>query len=282
MKALDFYIDRVKTLPPAPRLLVELLRLLQEPEVDASSIVDCVTFDPALTASVLQRCNSAAQGLAEPVHSISEGVVRLGFNEIYRLVAATIAETALNSPQPGYGIAAGQLWQHSAATAVAARVVAGRLGLEVNQAFTAALLHDIGKLVLSSLLEDAYNEVIRETEQAGHSFLKTEKILLGVDHAEAGGRLLERWGFPDVLVSAVRCHHDPVQANPHKRLAACVYVSDMVAHLLGLGLGYQAYAVEGRPEALRILEIAPRELESLVIEANTALERTEWATQIAP
>ena len=148
MQALDNYINEIKTLPPAPRVLSQLLVLLNEEEAHAGQIVELIAFDPALTAKVLQRCNNAAAGLGGSVSDLDEAVTQVGFNTIYRLVAMVIGEGLLGSEQPGYGIGTGGLWEHSVRTAVAARVMASKLGGEENLAFTAALLHDIGKLVL--------------------------------------------------------------------------------------------------------------------------------------
>jgi putative nucleotidyltransferase with HDIG domain len=139
-----------------------LLVLLNEDDGHASQIVELIAFDPALTAKVLQRCNSAAFGLAGSVSNLDEAVTQVGFNAIYRLVAMVSAKSLLGAGQAGYGIGSGELWEHSVTTAVAARVMARKLGGDENLAFTAALLHDIGKLVLGAFLEDCRQSVLRK------------------------------------------------------------------------------------------------------------------------
>ena len=153
MQALDNYINEVKTLPPAPRIITQLLLLLNQDDVHAGQIVELIALDPALTAKVLQRCNNAAAGLCHPVSDLDEGVAQVGFNAIYRMVAMVVGEGLLISEQQGYGIGGGELWEHSVTTAVAARVIARKLSGDENVVFTAALLHDIGKLVLGTFLE---------------------------------------------------------------------------------------------------------------------------------
>ncbi len=272
MQALDAIIDRVKNLPPAPRILPELLEVLRRDDADASEVVRLITFDPALTAQVLRRCNSAHYAFAEPVRDLQNAVVRIGMGEIYRIVANLIGERMLGAPQLGYGIAQGELWKHSAASAVAARLIARELGAEERVVFTAALLHDIGKLVLSTSLEGAYAEVISKTENCKLSFLEAEKAILGVEHAEIGGRLLARWNFPEDLAGAVWHHHDPAQAKSDKRLAAYVHLGDALAHMLGHGYGHQAYAVRCRAEALQILEVTSQDLEQFLIKTADSIE----------
>lgn len=265
MNTLDGLIDQAPNLPPAPRILPELLAALNEDDVDTARVEHLITFDPVLTAQVLRRCHSAHFGFAKPVQDLQEAVLRLGFSEIYQIVASVIGEPMLAAQQPGYGLAQGELWKHCAVAAVAARVAARELGGDESMVFTAALLHDIGKLVLSTALEGAYADVIAKTEDGQHSFLEAEEAILGVGHAAVGGRLLQRWNFPENLVSAVWHHHDPRQAKSAEQLAAYVHLGDVLAHLLGHGYGHQAYAVRCRPEALDLLKISASDVEQLLL-----------------
>jgi putative nucleotidyltransferase with HDIG domain len=273
MQTLDDYINQIKTLPPAPRVLWQLLVLLNDVDSHAGQIVELIALDPALTAKVLQRCNNAASGLSRPISDLDQAVALEGFNAIYRLVAAVVGESILSSGLPGYGIGAGQLWEHSVTTAVAARVVARQLGGVENLAFTAALLHDIGKLVLGAFLEGPSQSVLKETGLSGRSFIEAEKALLGVNHAEIGGRVLARWNFPANLVGAVWHHHNPAEAGPHGQLAACVHLGDIIAHCLGQAHGYESFALHPRADALQILGISPNEIDTLVIETDAALQQ---------
>jgi putative nucleotidyltransferase with HDIG domain len=273
MQALDNYINEIKTLPPAPRILTQLLVLLNEDNIHPDRIVELIEIDPALTAKVLQRCNSADSGCAYTVSDLHEAITRVGFNEIYRMVAMVIGESLLGAEQQGYGIGMGELWEHSVTTAVAARVIGRKLHGPDNLAFTAGLLHDIGKLVLGTFLEGSQQSVFEKTGPSGLSFLEAEKAILGVEHAEIGGRLLARWNFPDELVKAVWHHHDPAQARPHEQLASYIHLGDLIAHCLGQAQGYESFAVHARAEALQILEINPEDMDSLVLETDLALKQ---------
>lgn len=239
MQELDDYINKVEQLPPAPRILPQLLFLLNQTDIDSSKVVDLIAFDPALTAKVLQVCNSAYFGSAVPASDIQEAVTRLGFQQVYRIVAAVSGARALSPPQKGYGIAEGELWRHSVTTAIAAQLMAKELNEEQNVIFTAALLHDIGKIILANALEHIYAKIVEETERHQSALLETEKKLLGVEHAEIGGRLLARWKFPTDLIAAVQHHHQPSAAEGHERLAAYVYLGNMIAYFIGHGYGHR-------------------------------------------
>jgi putative nucleotidyltransferase with HDIG domain len=175
---------------------------------------------------------------------------------------------------------AGELWKHSVTTAVAAQLIASKVGDDQNVAFTAGLLHDIGKVILSNALEHTYAKLVEETEINQTALLETEKKLLGVHHAEIGGRLLARWKFPAPLVAAVWFHHLPRGAKPHDRLASCVYLADLISHFLGHGYGHQAFALRGRAEALEILELKPEDLPFLMIQTVENFHTVEALFQV--
>jgi len=269
---LDKFLNHAKALPPAPRILPDLLSLLRQEDVDSERVVRLIMFDPALTIRVLQLANSAVFAGTQPVQDLQTGVARLGFDQIYEIVASAVGERTLGGEQPGYGLAAGELWRHCAVTAVAGRVIAQSRGADENLAFTACLLHDLGKLILSTALETQYAEVMRLIGEGQLSFIEAEKKIFNVDHAELGGRLLQRWKFPDTLAQPVRHHHTPDKAGPHMLLASIAHAADLIARLLGHGYGHQAYAVRTNSKAMALLGLRENELDRLVSEVQNALE----------
>lgn len=266
MRELDDYLNRVKNLPPAPRVLPELLALLREENVDTSRVVAVISLDPGLTANVLQLCNSAYFAASTPADDLHEAVTRLGFRQVYQLVAALVGGRAMSPAQKGYGIDKGELWKHSVAAAVAAQSVARHLDDPESTVYTATLLHDIGKIVLSEALEQQYDRLVADTRDRQQSLLETEKAILGVHHAEVGGRLLARWRLPANLVDAVTHHHAPLDAGPHARLAAHVYLGNMIAHSMGMGCGCLPFAMRGRDEILDLLGLSADELPRFMIQ----------------
>jgi putative nucleotidyltransferase with HDIG domain len=253
MQELDDYINKVKNLPPAPRILPELLALLEKEDIDSSCVVELIAYDPGITAAVLRLCNSAFFGSAEPAEDLQQAVNRLGFRQVYFLVAAVSSAKLFGQDQRGYGIDTSELWKHSVTAAVAAQLVAEEKGGDAGVAFTAGLLHDIGKMILAEALEHSYARLVEETECYQACMGQTEKRLLGVNHAEVGGRLLARWQFPANIVSAVSSHHQPALAETAKDLAAYVYVGNMIAYFMGHGYGHHALGLRGRTEAFEIL-----------------------------
>jgi putative nucleotidyltransferase with HDIG domain len=281
MQAIDDFIDNLRYLPPAPRIVPELMRLLKQSDVDSSKIVKLISFDPALTANVLRVCNSAYFAAATPTSDLQEAITRLGFQQVFQLVAAAMGARVLGAAQPGYGLDEGELWKHSVAVAVTAQLIAAKLSDDDSQVFTAALLHDIGKIVLASALESVYQKLVRETETNQQSLLESERKLLGVQHAEVGARLLERWRFPSSVVSAVWFHHSPRGAGKHQRLASYIYLADMVAHFMGHGYGHMAFALRGRSDALTILGLTSESIPQFLMEAFDEMHRVDALCSLA-
>src|SRR4030095_4369881 len=176
------------------------------------------------------------------------------------MVAAVTSGPALKPAQAGYGIEDGELWKHSVTAPVAAPLIAKDQDEDESIVFTGGLLHDIGKIILSRRMEGKYAKLIVETENNGCSLLEAEKKLLGVHHAEIGGRLLARWNFPENLVTAVWFHHEPAAATAHNRLAAYLYVANMVAYSLGHGYGHQAFALRDDAACLELLNLTPEDV----------------------
>lgn len=281
METLDGIINKVTHLPPFPRNVPQLLEALGEPDVDADRVVALIQYDPALTANVMRLCNSVVFGVGRPANDLHEAVLRLGLNEVYQLVLAVSCAKTLGLPQQGYGLDPGELWKHSVATAVAAKLLASDRGDDPNLVFTAGILHDIGKVVLASALETTYAELMRDIEDQQHSLLEAEKRILGVQHAEVGGRVLERWKFSGGLVAGVWFHHDPQMAGAHSKLASYVYVGNMIAYFLGHGYGRLAFAMRGRAESLDYLELAPSDLPGYMIRTVDGLKAVEGLLNLA-
>ena len=266
MQSIDDYIKSVRYLPPAPRVVPDLMKLLNQPDVDSSRIVRMISVEPSLTANVLRVCNSAYFGSSLPTTDLQEAVTRLGFQQVYRLVVAATGAKLLAAPQKGYGLDPGELWKHSVASAVAAQLMARKLGEDDNLVFTATLLHDLGKIILAQSIEESYVRLIREAETHQLSLLESETKLLGVNHAEVGGRLLAQWKFPADVVAAVTHHHAPNSAGAHQRLASFVYLGNMIAYFMGHGFGHIAFAMRARGEALAILKLPAESIPQFMLE----------------
>jgi putative nucleotidyltransferase with HDIG domain len=172
------------------------------------------------------------------------------------------------------------LWRHSVAAAVSSSEVAAEAGQAKAVAFTAGLLHDIGKLVLASAEGKAYAEVIRRAKDEGMLLSTLERSAFLVDHAELGGELLRRWNLPPEIIAAVRYHHELEAAPSCKPLTAAVQVGDIIAHqLLADGLANTGL-MTASTAPWDILKMSPGDLPRLLAKSQAELEQVKGMLEI--
>jgi putative nucleotidyltransferase with HDIG domain len=269
------YLDDVASLPPAPMLLTQLLTLFRDPDCDIDHIVQLITHEPSLTAQILRTSNSAAFAGEHPSTDIFEAVTRLGFYQVYCLVVSLCGARAKSMEGADKGINVDELWRHSVAVAVAASTVAEASDQTKAVAFTAGLLHDIGKLVLASIGRERYAAAIQRARTESVSLSSVEQFVFIIDHAELGGELMRRWNLPPDVVAAVRFHHDLASAPPCERLTAAVQIGDTIAHqIAGEDLGSTDIFTPLTP-ALATLHLSQDDIPRLLATSQSELEKVK-------
>jgi putative nucleotidyltransferase with HDIG domain len=270
MQPADDILDGITTLPPAPQVLPRLLEALADPDSDTSNLVDLITFDPALTARLLRAVNSALVASATQIKDVPEAVNRLGMNAIYQIVAAVHGARSLRPSCPDWGIDPAAMWQHSVTTALAAQFLARDSDEDEGVAFTAGLLHDLGKIVLAEFFKNQYAETLAEPNVNPAFAWDAEKRRFGVDHSEMGGRLLARWKFPAPIITSVWHHHAPGLGESFDRLSACVTLANAIAHEVEHG-GALAALTEQESAAFELLNISRERVEYYLEETRENL-----------
>jgi putative nucleotidyltransferase with HDIG domain len=231
-EALDAYLDRIKHLPPKPTLMIELIKLFRQPNADVEQIVALLRHDPVLSIEVLRRCNSSYGGLEEPVMDIYEAVFRLGFYEVYQITVTLFGMRMMSMKKELHGFPIENLRLHSTMTAVAAGALALEAGESEGLAFTAGLLHDVGKMVLALAENEKYAALLEDCRRDGSSLNEAEKKLFGFNHTEIGARLLHRWGVPVEVVLPVLEHHEPQPMGEWRRFAMITNISSRLANYI--------------------------------------------------
>lgn len=271
-------IASMPDLPVPSNSAIKLAQLLTSLDASGEEVVEIVKRDGVLCAKVLAFCNSAFFSFSGRVGSVDHAILLLGYREMQHLVLALGFGGPLRRALPGYAIEGQELWRHSLITAQAADwVVAGARTpvAEPSVAYTAGLVHDIGKLVLNHALDDAVQtEMRRLVESEGKSRLEAEQAVLETDHAEVGACLLQRWRLPDTIVEAVAHHHRPV-SKPIPRLSAVVHLANLTAHEVGSAPGWDSYAVRADEDTAADLGFDAEALERILLKAYEALPRID-------
>lgn len=264
LKALD-------DLPPMPQVVVKVQKLMADPRAGQRDLAKVLQTDAALVARVLRLANSAYYGYKGKVASLERATVLLGQQTIKELIMTAGASKLLEKKLPGYGWSSDELWRHSLAVGLSAKIIAERTKPELaGDAYLAGLIHDVGKLVLDPYLlerRQAFKTVLADETS---TFLDAERKVLGFDHAELGGQVGQRWSFPENLATAVTFHHRPsrVKGSP---MAYMVHLANYIAHSGGFGFGDDDLVLTLEDGTLGQLGLEPETIKEIVLEIMEAM-----------
>ena len=228
-------IDRIGTLPSLPAVILELIQSLGDDSVDTQLLAKKIASDQALVAKMLRVANSSFYGLQGKVTSIQDVIVVLGLRSV-RTLAMAAAVTGSFTQRNAAGFDFSAFWRHSMGTALCARALARRLKLSEENAFTAALLHDIGRLALAACFPAHLTAVLAWRTEHDCLLLQAEHAVIGIDHAMIGEALTAHWKFPLLIQEAVALHHS-LDGSEHSRLSGVVHIADGLSHALEFAEG---------------------------------------------
>jgi len=227
----------IERLDPLPATLQKLLRALENENIGPSQVADYVEYDPAVASSVLRLANSAAYGGLSRTDTLRDAVVRLGTTRILDIVLGDHVRR-LKIAAPMYDLHEDDIWAHSVAASLAVKALERECPKAdiPKSASIGALVHDIGKLVMVRYLKADVDSILALRDARNITFVEAERELFGCDHAEVGGEIATRWGFPTDVAAAIQKHHQvPVEA-PSPAVDAVV-IANLAAKAIGTGLG---------------------------------------------
>lgn len=229
-KMLTGLVGSLQDLPSVPRAFSELRNALADPETSIDGVVKIVEQDVAISAKVLQLVNSAFFGVTREVADIRTAVSYLGISILQNLVLSLEAFRSFQAAKPIPGFSLDRFHEHAQLAAKIAGAAPGKSKMG-GMAVGAALLHDIGKLVIAERAPEHLARAIQGAQQEKRPLYVVEEELIGVSHAEVGAYLLSLWGLPYPLVEAVAHHHHPERVQQDKLgVLAVVYLSNLMAH----------------------------------------------------
>lgn len=224
-------VEAASRLRPLSHSTAALVELTTKPNVDMQEISQVVTHDQVLAATVLREANSAASGASSTIGSVDQALVRLGLARVLSVAIRSSVSKELASAVPAYGLGEGDLALDSVVGSIAAEVVRERATVALPpETSTAALLRDIGLLVLATFLDAPHLALLGVTRDAGVPLTSGERMVLDANHAEVGAVLCQAWKFSDTVRLGVQYHHEP--ASCEEPIAHALYVADAVARTI--------------------------------------------------
>ncbi|MBI2815157.1 MAG: HDOD domain-containing protein [Opitutae bacterium] len=224
----DQVVRELRHLPSAPKVLPRLKRLLTNCNSSMSEIVALIRLDPAISARVLQTANSAYYSKGVRCFTVDEAVNRVGYTQVYELVAYAVASQVLVRPLGAYGMEPDELWRMSVACALAAEMLAGLTGEERDIAYTVGLLHCVGLLAIDEWIQRNHPGRRLVSQGFPRETCEHERALLGFTQAETGASLLRHWDFPLSMSEPIRWQYFPRSTAGYQRLACLLHAAKWV------------------------------------------------------
>jgi len=259
---LEAIIFKTFDIPPMPEVATKIVRAADNVKVSANELAEIINSDPGLVTKTLRIANSALFSPTKKIDSLQQAVVALGFKTVKNLAIAASARILSRTPGP----IEAALWQHSIGAAVAGGCIAARdKRVSGDEAFTAGLLHDVGKFILHTHNQDKFKKALELRKKRGMTSVAAEFEAYGFDHTAVGAAVLRRWNLPEALVGAVRFHENISILRSAKdevlRLAAATNLANRVTYTLKLGVDIPYEDTGDTQEAaVKILGLSPKDL----------------------
>ncbi|HET6515445.1 MAG TPA: HDOD domain-containing protein [Thermodesulfovibrionales bacterium] len=266
-------IEQVDSLPTIPPVVRKLLSTIDSPTLSLTELGNVISKDQALTARLLKMVNSPIYGFPGRISSVSQALILLGLNVVKGMLLGISVFEIMEKTMMG-------LWEHSLSTAVLARSIAMRKGLnEPEEVMVSALLHDIGKVAMKTKFSEDYEAALSISEKEEILIRDAEEKVFPLSHAEAGGWLSKKWNFPVTLIEPIAYHHKPSLAKNAPLQTAIVHLADVLVRARGIGFAGDRLVPAVNPrtweelaltesdmrEALMTMEDSVQEAEDLVI-----------------
>jgi putative nucleotidyltransferase with HDIG domain len=244
-------INNIDDLPTLPAVAMAVNRMLQDVNAPIEKMVAMLEKDQSLALRLLRLVNSSFYGFKSRITSLRHAVTLMGYNTVQHAVVTVSVIDCLKISSTLDGFQASFFWTHSIGVAVLCRYLAARTKLaEPEEAFTAGLVHDIGKVVLASHFTDEFTALMDKVSADGITFYTSEKCCDTYPHNLIGAHLAKRWMLPDILQTAIRHHHGGHAGSPQKPLVDLVVVADTLMNVLDNAAGHH-FKQDFVPETVR-------------------------------
>lgn len=261
-------IQRLKELPTLPAVALKVMDMLEDNETSLSQLARMIRGDQSMTTKILKVANSAYYGFPKRVPTVSLAVVILGTENVKNLVLSISIMDLVSQRIYRGNIDRRKLWAHPLLCAAACKVLSRRYRFErPEESFVAGLIHDIGKVVIDCHFHEAFVEIQSMGSASASQLLELERSLVGMDHAEIGQRLCQKWNFPTQLAEAVGQHHNPSVLGENNSLPGLVFLGNAVAKQA------MAPAEDGVDLLAKLLALAEEEVQVLLQETCAEFEK---------
>jgi putative nucleotidyltransferase with HDIG domain len=275
MKTVDRILKSISTLPAFPATGNKVAQLLRKPDYSVAEIANVIKLDPSITANILKMANSVYFGSRQKISTINDAVVHLGQKNLLRAIQTAGVSKYYKKGAGGYYDKATDLWEHSVAVALMSQIISKKItGEEDTTLYTAALLHDVGKIIMGEFVRDSLAKICALVSTQRVSFVEAEQFVIGINHAELGGKIAAYWNFPVEIREAISFHHRPdLLEKEEKMMPWIVYMADQACLMLGLGGGIDGLSYRAVDQVLKKFNLRMKDLEMSMVLLTDDLNR---------
>lgn len=228
--------SKVRDIPSLPEIVTRVMELVQDPMSSASNLSRIISHDPGLTSRVLRLVNSAYYGFPKQISSIQHAITILGFTTMRGLVlSSSIFKIFTPKSDSAKLLDYKKFWKHSLVAAIASKKINNYLQFnEEDDIFSAAILHDIGKIILDQYDHDNYVLALKEAPNPlfYEPVIVAEEKYCEISHQNIGFMIAESWNLPDSISDIIKYHHNPVNSLENRKLACIVYLGNIFSHMV--------------------------------------------------
>jgi putative nucleotidyltransferase with HDIG domain len=250
---------------PIPQVALKILHMIDAGADDIKPIAEEIKKDQVLSARTLQLCNSAMFAKKNRIESLDHALVFLGENLFIKMIISAAVNEFFDASSNGYSLCMGGLFHHAVGVALTAEKIAHFTSkAPLPTAYTAGLLHDIGKVVLDQFIANAFPLFYRKLncEEAYSSAIERE--IFGTDHTAVGRTLAEMWAFPESLTAVIAHHHQPEKTLQHTELAHIIFLADLLMARFNTGLELEGMSSGSIETRLKRVGLKPENLAEIV------------------
>jgi putative nucleotidyltransferase with HDIG domain len=261
-------LENITTLPTVPGTQKKISQVIGKPHVTLDEISRFISSDPALTTRILRMVNSAVYGFPGRISSVSHAIMLLGLNVVRGLLLGISVFDIMQKLMAG-------LWDHSLGCAIIARAIAEKKKVkDPEEVAIAALLHDIGKVILILEYQPLYEVAMRESASRRIPIFEAERGVFQETHAAVGMWLAQKWRFPSNLVEEIGYHHRPNLAKIAPLETAIVHFSDVLMRARGLGFAGDSLVPAVHPAAFELLALTETDILELLDKLENSLDES--------
>ena len=255
----------ISELKPIPQVALKIMRMVDDENLEINELSDEIRKDQVISARTLSLCNSVMFSGRNKIESIDHALVYVGLDLFIKLIIASSLNNFYGQSEKGYSLCKGGLYHHAVGCAMIAETIAGLTKLvQPAIAYTAGLLHDIGKVVLDQYVSTGYPLFYRHLNDHQYQFIEAEREILGTDHTEIGSRLAGIWDLPESLAKAIRHHHCPEKDNEFTELTHIVYLADLLMSRFHTGLELERLGTANLVNRLEAIGLKTEDLPNII------------------